>query len=36
MAAGCGHLASPLGLDLTYHIRQVETAARVLAAAQQS
>jgi hypothetical protein len=28
---GCGYLAGPLGLNLTYDVRQIETAARVLA-----
>ena len=31
MATRCGHLASPLSLDLTYHICHVETTARMLA-----
>jgi hypothetical protein len=31
MATGSGHLAGPLGLNLTHDIRQVETTARVLA-----
>ena len=31
LPTGCGYLAGPIGLDLTYDVRQVETTARALA-----